>query len=100
MAVYQDNKAITASSGHLLSLKFNRDSNGRLNGFVTLSGELGSGSAMLFYEEMGSSYRYLVARFKIGSRAVEVRYPMYFNGTGESATILSSYTPTATVWTD
>ena len=100
VAVYQDNKAITASSGHLLSLKFNRDSNGRLNGFVTLSGELGSGSAMLFYEEMGSSYRYLVARFKIGSRAVEVRYPMYFNGTGESATILSSYTPTATVWTD
>ena len=100
VAVYQDNKAITASSGHLLSLKFNRDSNGRLNGFVTLSGELGSGSAMLFYEGMGSSYRYLVARFKIGSRAVEVRYPMYFNGTSESATILSAYTPIATVWTD
>ena len=100
VAVYQDDKAITASSGHLLSLKFNRDSNGRLNGFVTLSGELGSGSAMLFYEGMGSSYRYLVARFKIGSRAVEVRYPMYFNGMSESATILSAYTPTATVWTD
>lgn len=100
VAVYQDNKAITASSGHLMVLKFNRDSNGRLNGFVTLSGELGSGSAMLFYEGMGSSYRYLVARFKIGSRAVEVKYKMSFNGTGESASIKSSYTPTATVWTD
>ena len=100
VAVYQDNKAITASSGHSVSLKFNRDANGRLNGFVTLSGDLGSGSAMLFYEEMGSSYRYLVARFKIGSRAVEVRYPMYFNGTSESATILSAYAPIATVWTD
>lgn len=100
VAVYQDNKAITASSGHLMALKFNRDSNGRLNGFVTLSGELGSGSAMLFYEGMGSSYRYLVARFKIGSRAVEVRYPMYFNGMSESATILSAYPPEATVWID
>jgi hypothetical protein len=84
----------------VVSLKFNKDANGRLNGFVTLSGDLGSGSAMLFYEGMGSTFRYLVARFKIGSRAVEVRYQMYFNGTGESATLLSSYAPTATVWTD
>lgn len=100
VALYQDNKAITASSGHVVSLKFNKDANGRLNGFVTLSGDLGSGSAMLFYEGMGSTFRYLVARFRIGSRAVEVRYQMYFNGTGESASILFSYTPTATVWTD
>ncbi len=100
VALYQDNRTVTASSGHPVSLKFNRDANGRLNGFVTLSGDLGSGSAMLFYEGMGSQTRYLVARFRIGSRAVEVRYQMYFNGTGESASILSSYTPTATVWTD
>ena len=100
VALYQDNRTVTASSGHPVSLKFNRDANGRLNGFVTLSGDLGSGSAMLFYEGMGSTFRYLVARFRIGSRAVEVRYQMYFNGTGESATIQSSYTPTATVWTD
>lgn len=100
VALYQDNRTVTASSGHPVSLKFNRDANGRLNGFVTLSGDLGSGSAMLFYEGMGSTFRYLVARFRIGSRAVEVRYQMYFNGTGESASILSSYTPTATVWTD
>ncbi len=100
VALYQDNRTVTASSGHPVSLKFNRDANGRLNGFVTLSGDLGSGSAMLFYEGMGSTFRYLVARFRIGSRAVEVRYQMYFNDTGESASILSSYTPTATVWTD
>ena len=100
VALYQDNKAITASSGHVVSLKFNKDANGRLNGFVTISGDLGSGSAMLFYEGTGSTFRYLVARFRIGSRAVEVRYQMYFNGTSESASILSSYMPTATVWTD
>ena len=100
VAFYHDNRTITLSSGHSVSLKFNRDANGRLNGFVTLSGALGSGSAMLFYEGMGSSFRYLVARFKIGARAVEVRYKMYFNGTGESATIQSSYLPEGTVWTD
>jgi hypothetical protein len=100
VAYYLDNQTITASSGHVVSLKFNRDSNGRLNGFVTLSGGLGSGSAMLFYEGMGSTFRYLVARFKVGARAVEVRYQMYFNGTGESASIQSTYAPTATVWTD
>ncbi|MBO7686646.1 MAG: hypothetical protein J6V72_09690, partial [Kiritimatiellae bacterium] len=100
VAYYQDNKTFTASSGHLVTLKFNRDSNGRLNGFVTLSGDLGSGSAMLFYEGMGSTDRSLVARFKIGSRAIEVSYPMHVSGSGESASIQSSYTPTATVWTD
>ena len=100
VAYYQDDATIMASSGHTVSLKFNQDANGRLNGFVTLSGELGSGSAMLFYEGMGSTSRNLVARFKIGLRAVEVRYGMNFSGTGESASIKYSYEPTATVWTD
>ena len=100
VAYYLDNQTITASSGHVVSLKFNRDSNGRLNGFVTLSGGLGSGSAMLFYEGMGLMSRNLVARFRIGSRAVEVCYKIDFNGTGESASILSTYAPTANVWTD
>ena len=100
VALYQDNRTVTASSGHSVALKFNRDANGRLNGLVTLSGELGSGSAMLFYEDRTSTFRKLVARFKIGARAIEVSYKMYFNGTGESATIQSAYFPEATVWTD
>ena len=100
VAYYQDGKTITASSGHVVSLKFNTDANGRLNGFVTLSGDLGSGSAMLFYEGMTSTSRNLVARFKIGSRAIEVRYQMSFSGTGEGASIKVSYAPTATVWAD
>ncbi|MBQ8111945.1 MAG: InlB B-repeat-containing protein [Kiritimatiellae bacterium] len=100
VACYQDNRTITLSSGHSVSLKFNRDANGRLNGFVTLSGDLGSGSAMLFYEDRDYTFRKLVARFKIGARAVEVHYKMYFSGPGESATIQSSYLPEGTVWTE
>ena len=100
VAYYQDNATVTASTGEFVSLKFNKDANGRLNGFLTLSGDLGSGSAMLFYEGMSSTFRYLVARFRIGTRAVEVRYEMYFNGTSESASIKSTKTPTVTVWSE